>query len=127
MQATVFIMEMRAFGKDFDRYYERARDEYGVRFERARVARIDQAPGGGLDLAYETESGGLRHETFDLAVLSVGLEPSAGTRGALATLGLRHTAEGFGAVDEFHPLRASREGVYLCGAASGPRDIPRRW
>ncbi len=124
VQATVFFMELRAFGKDFDHYYERARDEYGVRFERARVARVERTADGALDVAYETEGGAQRHEAFDLVVLSVGMEPSRGTRQALARLGLRRTAEGFGAVDEFHPLRASREGVYLCGAASGPRDIP---
>jgi len=124
IEPTIFYMDMRAFGKDFDKYYERARDEYGVRFLRSRVARIDEGADGQLDVLYVTEDEHHIREAFDLVVLSVGLEASRGTRELIAKLGLRDTRDGFCYVDEFHPLTSSREGVYVCGAASGPKDIP---
>lgn len=124
VEAAIFFMDMRAFGKDFDRYYERARDEYGVRFVRSRVAKVDRLPDGSLDVVYVTEDDRLRHECFDLVVLSVGLEPSQGTRAMIDKLGLRRTPEGFVHTDEFTPLCTSRAGVFACGAATGPKDIP---
>jgi len=124
IEPTIFFMDMRAFGKDFDKYYERARDEYGVRFVRSRVARIDEGENGQLDLLYVTEDEHYTREAFDLVVLSVGLEPSKGTRALVEKLGLRDTDEGFCHVDEFRPLDSSRKGIYVCGAASGPKDIP---
>jgi heterodisulfide reductase subunit A-like polyferredoxin len=124
VQASIFFMDMRAYGKDFDKYYERARDEYGVRFVRSRVARVDGNPDGTLDLVYVTEDERHRHETFDMVVLSVGLEPSRGTRQLIERLGLRPTDEGFAYTDEFDPLATSRPGIYVCGAAHSPRDIP---
>ena len=124
VEPTIFYMDMRAFGKDFDKYYERARDEYGVRFVRARVAKVDQGPDGTLDLVYETEDERHVHEAFDMVVLSVGLEPSKGIKDLIERLDLRRGEGGFCYTDEFHPLQTSREGIYVCGAASGPKDIP---
>ncbi|MHB0858279.1 MAG: FAD-dependent oxidoreductase [Anaerolineae bacterium] len=124
VQPTIFFMDMRAFGKDFDKYYERARDEYGVRFVRSRVAKVDQNADGTLDVVYVTEDERHLHETFDLVVLSVGLEPSRGVKTLVDKLGLRQAEGGFVYTDEFHPLDTSRTGIYACGAASGPKDIP---
>ncbi len=124
VQASIFYMDMRCYGKDFDKYYERARDEYGVRFVRSRVAKVDRRPDGALDVVYVTEDDRLVHEPFDLVVLSVGLEPSAGTRALIDMLDLRRGEGGFCFTDEFAPLATSREGIYVCGAASGPKDIP---
>jgi heterodisulfide reductase subunit A-like polyferredoxin len=124
IETTIFFMDMRAFGKDFDKYYERARDEYGVRFVRARVAKVEQGQDGALDLVYQTEDERHVHEQFELVVLSVGLEPSRGTKALIAQLGLRPGEGGFCYTDEFHPLSTSRPGIYVCGAANGPKDIP---
>ena len=124
IEPTIFYMDMRAFGKDFDKYYERARDEYGVRFVRSRVAKVDQGTNGSLDIVYATEDDRLVHEEFDMVVLSTGLEVSEGTKALIEKLELRRTDGGFCYTDEFHPLSASREGIYVCGAASGPKDIP---
>ncbi len=124
IEPTIFFMDMRAFGKDFDKYYERARDEYGVRFVRSRVAKVDRGADGQLDLVYVTEDERHVHEAFDMVVLSVGLEPSKGTQRLIESLGLRRGEGGFCDTDEFHPLSASREGIFVCGAANGPKDIP---
>ena len=124
IEPTIFFMDMRAFGKDFDKYYERARDEYGVRFVRSRVAKVDQGPNNTLDLVYETEDERHVHEQFDMVILSVGLEPSQGTQVLIDKLGLRRGEGGFCYSDEFAPLGTSRPGIYVCGAANGPKDIP---
>jgi heterodisulfide reductase subunit A-like polyferredoxin len=124
VQPSIFFMDMRAFGKDFDKYYERARDEYGVRFMRARVAKVDRKENGALDVVYQTEDEQHIHEEFDMVVLSVGLEPSKGTRQLIEQLKLRRGEGGFVYTDEFKPLSSSRLGVYVGGAASGPKDIP---
>ena len=129
VEATVFFMDLRAFGKDFDKYYERARDEYGVRFVRSRVAKVDESTSdngssGKLRVTYVDERDQLTHEEFDMVVLSVGLEPSEGTKELIRKLKLRKGEGGFCYTDEFAPLSSSREGIYVCGAASGPKDIP---
>ncbi len=124
VETSIFYMDMRCYGKDFDKYYERARDEYGVRFVRSRVAKVDRRDDGTLDVVYVTEDDRLIHEAFDMVVLSVGLEPSAGTRALIDRLNLRRGEGGFAYTDEFAPLATSREGIYVCGAASGPKDIP---
>jgi len=70
-------MDMRTYGKDFDRYYLRARDEKGVRFIRSRVHTVEEDENHDLKLKYLTESGELFEEIFDMVVLSVGLESGA--------------------------------------------------
>ncbi|MBN1676004.1 MAG: FAD-dependent oxidoreductase [Kiritimatiellae bacterium] len=122
---TIYFMDMRAFGKDFDKYYERARDEYGVRFVRARVSDVRRGPqDAGLTVRYVAEGGGVAEDTFDMVVLSVGLEPPA-EQGRLARLlGIRTEPNGFVWTRATDPLKTSRDGIYVAGAASGPKDIP---
>ncbi len=125
VEATVFFMDMRAFGKDFDTYYERAKSEYGVRFVRARpggVSRDNET--GRLVVRYAPESGPVADEPFDMVVLSTGLEPPAQARALAEKLGVRVNADGFFWTDPVHTLQTSRSGVFVGGAASGPKDIP---
>jgi heterodisulfide reductase subunit A len=125
VDVTVFFMDMRAFGKDFDKYYERAKSEYGVRFTRARVSDVYRANGDGqLTVQYASESGCVDEDDFDMVVLSVGLEPSEKSRQLANKLGIRLDANGFIATDSSNPLESSRPGVFVAGAASGPKDIP---
>jgi len=125
VDVTVFFMDMRAFGKDFDKYYERAKSEYGVHFVRARVSDVHQVNGDGqLTVQYACESGSVEEEKFDMVVLSVGLEPSEKSRQLADKLGVRLGANGFIWTGPSHPLQTSRAGVFVAGAASGPKDIP---
>ncbi len=125
VDVTVFFMDMRAFGKDFDKYYERAKSEYGVRFTRARVSDVYRTNGDGqLTVQYASESGCVDEDDFDMVVLSVGLEPSEKSRQLANKLGVRLDANGFIATKSSNPLESSRPGVFVAGAASGPKDIP---
>ena len=124
VDVTIFFMDIRAFGKDFDKYYERANSEYGVRFVRARVSDVTRAADSSLRLSYSPAAGGVANEDFDMVVLSVGLEPSANVDALAAKLGIRQRADGFIWTDPEMPLCTSRPGVFAAGVATGPKDIP---
>jgi len=123
--STVFCMDVRAYGKGFDRFVERARKEHGVRFLRARVSSVEVDPASeDLRVRYNADDGSVREESFDLLVLSVGLCATEPVREVIRRLGLRTDAHGFVATSSLQPLESSRRGVFVCGTVSGPKDIP---
>jgi heterodisulfide reductase subunit A-like polyferredoxin len=126
LDCAIFFMDMRTHGKDFERYYDEAREKHGVRFIRSRVHTIETA--GGTDellIQYAEESGELKTEHFDMVVLSVGLETSQEVLALADKLGIELTESHFCRTDSFRPVASSREGVYVCGAFQGPKDIPQ--
>ncbi len=127
LDATIFFMDMRTHGKEFEKYYWRAEDEHGVRFTRSRVHTIDEVPGtGNLAIRYLAENGELKTEEYDMVVLSVGLEASGDAKDLAASLGLKtDEATRFAETDHFTPVNTSQPGVYVCGAFQGPKDIPQ--
>ncbi|MCX5878973.1 MAG: FAD-dependent oxidoreductase, partial [Deltaproteobacteria bacterium] len=126
LDAAIFFMDMRTHGKDFERYYDSAREKHGVRFIRSRVHRIEPvADTGDLALLYVKESGELLEERFDMVVLSVGMETSRGTLELAEKLGLSLTEGHFCKTLPFRPVSTSREGIYVCGVFQGPKDIPQ--
>jgi len=125
VEPTIFYMDMRAYGKDFDKYVERAREEHGVRYVRHMVSLIREDPHtNNLLVRYEAENGGMVEEEFDLVVLSVGFEPSPGVRDLADRLGIELNGYGFCKTDPLSPLSTSRPGIFVCGTFSGPKDIP---
>lgn len=125
MEACVFYIDMRAFGKDFEKYRERA-EKTGVRYERSIVSGVRQKPGTGqLKLRYRTSLGELKEELFDLVVLSVGLAPPAGVRELAAAAGVELDENGFIKTGGTCPVWTSRPGVFAAGAATEPKDIPQ--
>ncbi len=125
VEPTIFYMDIRAHGKDFDAYYERAKKEYGVRFIRSMVSRVAERPKTkNLIISYIDPEGHLKEEEFDLVVLSVGLTPSKGAKELAQKLGIQLDSYGFCKTEEFSPLQTSKPGIYVCGAFQGPKDIP---
>lgn len=125
LDTAIFYMDMRTFGKDYEKYYTRAREEHGVRFIRLRIHSIDPVPGkDDLVIRYLDEKGDLREETFDMAVLSVGIKPGKDAYELAERLGIEMNASGFAVTDPFALVNTSREGVYACGIFQGPKDIP---
>ena len=125
VESTVFCMDVRAYGKGFDRFVERAKDEYDVRFLRARVSSVEVDPDTENPIVrYNTDDGKLAEESFDLLVLSVGMCASDAVRQTIKRLKLKMDEHGFVATSTFNPLDSSRRGVFVCGTASGPKDIP---
>jgi heterodisulfide reductase subunit A-like polyferredoxin len=127
LAATIFFMDMRTHGKEFEKYYERAKSEQGVRLIRSRVHSIERLPDSDDPVVrYLTEDGLLATETFDLVVLSVGLEVSPEALKLAATLGIDlHSETRFAQTSPLAPVNTNKEGIYVCGAFQGPKDIPQ--
>ena len=125
VEPTIFYMDIRAFGKGFDAYYERAKSEYGVRFIKCMVSRArEQFRTKNLLLTYVDEEGKLIEEEFDLVVLSVGMVPSKETVDMAKRMGIDVDGYGFCKTKPFEPTSTSKPGVYVCGVFQGPKDIP---
>jgi len=124
LDTAIFFMDIRTFGKDFEQYYNRAKDEQGVRFIRSRIHTIDPAPDDSLLISYMDESGEKKSEVFDMVVMSVGMEVSRGAKNLTQTLGVEVNGHDFVKTTPFTPVAASRPGIYACGAMQGPKDIP---
>ncbi len=125
LQATIFYMDIRAMGKEYEKYYQRSRQEYGVRYLRSAVSSVRELKGSGnLLLTYGSDRGELASEEFDAVVLSVGFTPPAGVRETASRLGVRLNEYGFCDTAEFHPTETSVPGIFVAGAFREPRDIP---
>ena len=126
LQTTIFYMDMRTHGKDFDQYLERAKEDSGVRFVRCRVNGVEtDGPGGDLRLSYVDEDGRQLEEYYDMVVLSVGLQTPKHVLELARTADIKLTADNFTATSDFAPVQTSREGIFTCGAIAGPKDIPQ--
>lgn len=125
IEPTIFFMDIRAHGKDFDKYYEKAKQDYGVRFIRSRVGKIEEAEESGNVLVYYTKEDGKQlSEEFDLVVLSVGFKPSEGIQALSDKFGVRLNAHNFFKTARFLPIETTRDGIFICGTSSSPKDIP---
>ena len=121
----IYFMDMRSFGKDFEKYYERAEIEYGVKYRRSRVSAVEEVSGNGrLRLSFEAEDGKLGHDEYDMVVLSSGLVPPKGLKGLAGSLGIELNRYGFIKTDPFFPTETSKGGIFVCGGSSEPKDIP---
>ncbi|MCJ7683836.1 MAG: FAD-dependent oxidoreductase, partial [Desulfobacteraceae bacterium] len=126
LDCAIFFMDMRTHGKDFEIYYDNAKEKQGVRFIRSRVHTIDPVEeSDDLSLKYATEDGEFKEERFDMVVLSVGIETAPDVMELAENLGLDLGKEGFCQTESFYPVNTSKEGVYVCGAFQGPKDIPQ--
>ena len=125
LDCAIFFIDMRTQGKGFEGYYNEARQRQGVRFIRCRPHSIGPSPGSDdVLIRYVTEAGNVQEETFDMVVLSVGLETSPQVVELAQKLDIGLTKGQFCETDSFHPVTSSRNGIYVCGAFQGPKDIP---
>jgi heterodisulfide reductase subunit A len=126
LETTIFYMDMRTYGKGFEKYYNRAKDEQGVRFIRSRVYEITEVEdeSKNLRIRYAEEDGTICEEEFDLVVLSVGLEPSPGVMELCRKLGLTLNKYGFAEPAPLTGVGTNKPGIFVAGAFSAPKDIP---
>ncbi len=124
---TVYGMDIRAFSKGYDEFYEQAR-VMGASFVKGRVARVTETDNGNLVLHYEdVDRGGvLAKAEHDLVVLAVGVAPNPAARALFPAgeLAVDDAAFVLEADEDLDPGRTSIEGVFVAGAASGAKDIP---
>ena len=124
LDCVIFNMDIRTFGKDFEKYYNRAKDA-GIRFVKSRVHSIDDVGDtGNLSIRYMDDAGNLQVEEFDMVVLSVGLQVPQSTVEMAKRLEIELDKSNFAVTHPFTPIETSRPGVYACGVFQEPKDIP---
>jgi heterodisulfide reductase subunit A len=124
LNATIFYMDMRAYGKEFDDYYNRAKEEYGIRFVRSRVAGVNENPLTGNLFVHFVEDETPKTEEFDMVVLSIGMQPPKNVENLAKSLGIKLNKYNFCETKTFSPLETSKPGIFVCGTFSAPKDIP---
>ncbi|SPD75721.1 CoB--CoM heterodisulfide reductase iron-sulfur subunit A family protein [uncultured Desulfobacterium sp.] len=126
LDTAIFFMDMRTHGKDFEKYYERAKKEQGVRFIRCRIHTIDEDPENkDVSLRYADENGNIQVETFDMVVLSVGMEPASSAIDLAKRLDVELNEHNFINTSSLSPVSTSRKGIYVAGVLQGCKDIPQ--
>ena len=124
LEAAIFYMDMRTFGKSFQRYRDRAENDHGVRFERARIHSVtmDEKTGDPV-IRYVRTDGTCLDETFDLVVLAVGQRPAPGTAQIAELAGIPLNPWGFVQTEPFSPAGTGKPGIVVGGSFSGLKDI----
>lgn len=123
-EITVFGMDIRACGKNFDRFIERAESEYHTRFVRARISSVDVDIATDNLIVHYEEDGKTKRESFEFLILSVGLRPTSQLRRLAEKLGVDINNLGFIETTPSMPVATSHRGIFVCGTSCGPKDIP---
>jgi heterodisulfide reductase subunit A len=122
---TVFHNDVRSYGKNFEIYYQRAQQLSDVRFVRSYASVVGEDPETrNVIIRYATESEGVKEESFDMVVLSVGLNPPADYHDLAKTFGIGINGHGFCKTDSANAMATTRPGIFVSGAFQGPMDIP---
>jgi heterodisulfide reductase subunit A len=124
-ECTIFHNDIRSYGKDFERYYERAEQLPGVRFIRSYVSIVKEDPETkNIAIRYSTPEDGVKDEEFDMVVLSVGLNPPAGAKVLAEKYGIRLNSYDFCGLNLVNPMATNKPGIFVSGGFQGPIDIP---
>jgi heterodisulfide reductase subunit A len=125
LQATIFHNDIRSFGKDFERYFQRAEQLPGVKFIRSYASIAREIPETrNVVVRYATFDDGVKEEEFDMVVLSVGLNPPKAYKELSDKFGIELNSHGFCKADSSNPIATTRPGIFVSGAFQGPTDIP---
>ncbi len=126
IETTIFYMDMRTFGKDYELYFQRAKNDFGIRFLRSRPHSILQPEGSDtLTITYTSDDSTTQNvEEFDMVVLSTGFKTSEESRTLARNLGLELNRHNFPVTDGFNPVATTRPGIYVAGTFESPKDIP---
>jgi heterodisulfide reductase subunit A len=119
---VIYYMDMRTHGKGHEGYLNSATAK-GVRLIRSRIHSLSETQGGDILISWAEEGGDLHEEAFDMAVLSVGLRPSAEATALAERMGIRLSADHYFSSEPFKPISSSLPGVFVCGGMAGPQDI----
>jgi heterodisulfide reductase subunit A len=124
-ECTIFHNDIRSYGKDFERFYERAEKLPGVRFIRSYASIVKEDPETkNVTVRYSTNDDGVKEEEFDLVVLSVGLNPPADMKSIAGKFGIELSPHDFCRITPVNPMSTNRPGVFVSGGFQGPIDIP---
>ncbi len=124
VDCSVFIMDERAFNKEYSTYFSKAREQHDIEYIRCRVSGIQEDPEThDLILHYAGPDGQLEQQRFQMVVLATGLQPPDSAQNLAELMDIDLNEHGFCETDKFAPLQTSRPGVFVCGAFSSPKEI----
>jgi heterodisulfide reductase subunit A len=124
-KCTVFHNDIRSFGKDFERFYQRTENLSDVRFIKSFVSIVKEDPiTKNITIRYNTVDEGIKEEEFDMVVLSVGLNPPTDAQELASKFDIELESHGFCGTSSENRMETSRPGIYVSGAFQGPMDIP---
>jgi heterodisulfide reductase subunit A len=124
-ECTIFHNDIRSYGKDFERFYERTERLPGIRFIRSYVSIGKEPPESeNVTIRYSTPEDGVKEEEFDMVVLSIGLNPPADVQNLAHKFGIELDSRGFCKTNPVNPMETSCPGIFVSGAFQGPMDIP---
>jgi heterodisulfide reductase subunit A len=124
VECRIFIMDERAFNKEYSTYFTKARQTHGIQYTRCRVSAVRVDPESqDLILHYADANGRIQREKFEMVVLATGVQPSNSARHLAEILDIELNEHGFCQTDKFTPLQTTRPGVFVCGAFSSPKEI----
>ncbi|WP_321416038.1 FAD-dependent oxidoreductase [uncultured Desulfobacter sp.] len=125
IETTIFFMDMRTFGKDYEQYFDRAKKDFGIRLIRCKPHTVIELPDKSLEITYAREElSAMEKEQFDMVVLSTGFRPNQKTIDLAQTLGIELSEHNFAKSGTMDPVTTSKNGVYVCGVFESPKDIP---
>jgi len=125
VECTIFHNDIRAYGKDFERYYERTENLPGVRFIRSYTSIVRQDPQTkNVTVRYSTNDDGVKEEEFEMVVLSVGLNPPRDVDALAQKFGVELNQHKFASISPTNPVATLRPGIFVSGGFQGPIDIP---
>ncbi|MBK7318747.1 FAD-dependent oxidoreductase [Candidatus Villigracilis affinis] len=125
-KVMIFYIDMRMYGYWENEIYWPAQEKYKVNYVKGVVSEVLQKGDKLLMRGEDTTMSRPMEVTMDMVVLSVGMEPSAGTRAISQLLGVKQNQYGFieaGGAGGLDPVATSQEGIFVAGAASGPADL----
>ena len=124
-QCTIFHNDIRSYGKDFERFFQRAERLPGVEFIRSYASIVGEHPDSkNVVVRYATNDDGVKEEEFDMVVLSVGLNPPADHKELAEKFGIDLNSHGFNQTNHENPMKTNQPGIFVSGAFQGPTDIP---
>ncbi|MBC8401094.1 MAG: FAD-dependent oxidoreductase [Candidatus Marinimicrobia bacterium] len=124
LECDIFFMDMRAFSKGFDEYYQRAKT-CGVNYIRCRIPAVAEDPHtNNLIIKYLTEGDQIKTREYDLVVLATGIVPPATIGKTADILDIALNEYNFCQTKTFQPVASTRAGVFVAGPISEPKDIP---
>jgi heterodisulfide reductase subunit A2 len=124
-RCTIFHNDIRSYGKDFERFYERTEKLPGVRFIRSYTTIVREDPTTkNVTVRYSTPDDGVKEEEFDMVVLSIGMNPPADVKDIVEKFGIELESHDFCKLNPANPMETNRPGIFVSGALQGPIDIP---
>ena len=125
-QAYMCYIDLRTTGKGYEDFVQRAVEEYGLLYLRGKVSKVYREGEKIRVFGADTLTGNSVDISCDMVVLGMAMMPSPGIKDLAAKLGVQ--TDEFGFITEVHsklrPLETSVPGIFVCGTAQGPKDIP---